>query len=261
MTFLPQKFRCTQENTRTHLPPHHIRPLIDLERQVAIRLHPSGESLSNNRFRSRANYHRLHQRTGGDKLSLFILFKAGMRHNRTFLGKAIYMLCLLSDITYRYQHREISILHVFRFYHTIKCFLDIFPQGVTVRFDNHATAHRRIFSHIRRPNNILIPLRKIFQPSGSNGSSGRFYFFSGFSHGEHLDFVTIQTTETLPPGQSPLYPYQMNPCLWLAVKMFVEKPACGYADDFRHFCIVIFFVFRHIFNDFFDLSDNVLNML
>ena len=40
MTFLPQELSSTQEQACTHLPTHHVCPLIAEDRQVAIALDP-----------------------------------------------------------------------------------------------------------------------------------------------------------------------------------------------------------------------------
>ena len=40
---LPEKFRGSQKQTRPHFPAHHIRPLVNQKRQVAVGLHPFGK--------------------------------------------------------------------------------------------------------------------------------------------------------------------------------------------------------------------------
>ena len=40
VTFLPQEFSCSQKQPRAHLPSHHVAPLINEQRQIAIGLDP-----------------------------------------------------------------------------------------------------------------------------------------------------------------------------------------------------------------------------
>ena len=55
VSFLPQEFSSTQKHTRTHLPTHHVSPLVTEDRKITIRLNPVFISIPNNRFRSRTN--------------------------------------------------------------------------------------------------------------------------------------------------------------------------------------------------------------
>ena len=40
VALLPEKFGCAQEDARAHFPPDDVGPLVEQQRQVAIRLHP-----------------------------------------------------------------------------------------------------------------------------------------------------------------------------------------------------------------------------
>src|SRR3546814_2263312 len=61
MAFLPQEFAGAQEHARAHFPAHDIRPLIDLQRQVAPALHPAAHRRTDDGFRRRADDQRLFQ--------------------------------------------------------------------------------------------------------------------------------------------------------------------------------------------------------
>ena len=61
MAFLPKKFRRAQQNARAHFPPHHIRPLVEQHRQVAIGFDPFRHRLADHRFRGRAHDQRFFQ--------------------------------------------------------------------------------------------------------------------------------------------------------------------------------------------------------
>ena len=40
VAFLPKEFGGAQKQTRSHLPADNVRPLVDEDRQITIRLHP-----------------------------------------------------------------------------------------------------------------------------------------------------------------------------------------------------------------------------
>src|SRR3712207_9095306 len=53
VAFLPEELERTQEQARAHLPPDHVRPLVDEQRQVAVALHPLREHRVDDRLRRR----------------------------------------------------------------------------------------------------------------------------------------------------------------------------------------------------------------
>ena len=55
VTFLPKKFRCSQEQARPHFPSNDGAPLINKQRQVTPRLDPIPVSVPNDRFRGRTD--------------------------------------------------------------------------------------------------------------------------------------------------------------------------------------------------------------
>ena len=50
MPFLPQKFAGAQKQARAHFPAHNVRPLVNHDRQVAVRMYPLGKRVGNNGF-------------------------------------------------------------------------------------------------------------------------------------------------------------------------------------------------------------------
>src|SRR5213079_2887278 len=50
VALLPKEFRCAEEQSRSHLPPNHIGPLIDQKGQVAVTLDPSREGVTDDGF-------------------------------------------------------------------------------------------------------------------------------------------------------------------------------------------------------------------
>ena len=86
MSLLPQKLSCAQKQSRTHFPAHNISPLINQNRQIAIRLNPFCKTVGNNGLGSRANNQRFFQRRSRNQLSVFA-FEFRVGNNRHFFGK------------------------------------------------------------------------------------------------------------------------------------------------------------------------------
>ena len=63
MAFLPKEFGGAQEKTRPHFPAHHVGPLVDENRQIAIGLHPACVARADNCLARWPDHQRLGQRT------------------------------------------------------------------------------------------------------------------------------------------------------------------------------------------------------
>src|SRR5690606_28022599 len=50
MSFLPEKFSCSKEQSGSHFPANHICPLVDEDRQVSPGLNPLSEHIVDNRL-------------------------------------------------------------------------------------------------------------------------------------------------------------------------------------------------------------------
>ena len=61
MALLPQEFGGAQEERRALLPAHHVVPLVDKKRQIAIALYPFGKAIADDGFAGRANSQRFFQ--------------------------------------------------------------------------------------------------------------------------------------------------------------------------------------------------------
>ena len=61
MPFLPEKFARAQEQAWPHFPPNNVRPLVNQNGKIAVRLHPLRVARADNCFRSRADHKRLSQ--------------------------------------------------------------------------------------------------------------------------------------------------------------------------------------------------------
>ena len=89
--FLPEEFRGPQKQPGTQFPTHHIRPLIDHERKIAIGLDPLGIGRSDDRFTGRANDQRLGQFRGRVRLetAAWSSFQPVMRDHRALLWQSL----------------------------------------------------------------------------------------------------------------------------------------------------------------------------
>ena len=174
VALLPQKLRRTKKHPRPHFPTHHIGPLIDQQRQVAIRLDPTRERRTNDRLGSRANHIRLGQLAGRDHSRLtrrLILYRlqAVMRHHRALGRKSLGVLSFLFEIRKRNQQREIRVLVTGLFETHIQLTLDQFPNSIAPWLDHHAPTRLGILREVRGSDHLLVPLGKILSTGRTDG--------------------------------------------------------------------------------------------
>ncbi len=159
--FLPKEFSGTQEHTCAHLPAHHIRPLVTQQREITIAVNPVLVCSPDYCFRCRANYKFLFKACGridNDTITVRIVLESIMCHNSTFLGKALYMLCLSAQKRFRDKQWEISVLHTSLLEHPVKLLLHFLPNGVSVWFDYHTSPYCRLLGKIGFYHQFVIPL-------------------------------------------------------------------------------------------------------
>ena len=162
MSLLPKEFGGTQEQARAHFPPHNIRPLIDQQRKIAMAFDPAGKRVTNDGFRCRPHDQRLfkpririrHQTSAGH-------FQSVMGDNRHLLGKAFDMLGFPGDERERNEQREIAVVVSCLFDAPVQFPLNLFPNSIAPRFDDHGATNRRAFRQLRVPNHGLVPLREV----------------------------------------------------------------------------------------------------
>ena len=95
-----------------------------------------------------------------------------MRHHRAFLGKAFDMGGFFFKIADRDEQRKIGVLVAGGLELRIKLVLDVFPETVAPRLDDHAAAHVGGFRHVGGAHDLLIPFGKILVAAGCDGSFG-----------------------------------------------------------------------------------------
>ena len=93
-------------------------------------------------------------------------FQAMMGDDSAFLGEPFDVSRLLLEIAERNKQRKIGIFVAGGLDHRIQLALDIFPDAVSPWLDHHAASDFRVFRKVGGANDLLIPLGKIFGPSG-----------------------------------------------------------------------------------------------
>ena len=99
MAFLPQKLGGAQKRPGAHLGAHHIGPLVDQQRQIAVAADPLGVEVADDRLAGRA-----------DDIGLGQLFLADLRDLEQLGGEPGDMLGLFHDEALGNQQREVGVL-------------------------------------------------------------------------------------------------------------------------------------------------------
>src|SRR6266496_3070792 len=146
VTFLPQEFGGTQEQRRTFLPAHHIIPLIDQDRQITIALDPFRIAMTNDRLAGRTNSKRL-----------FEFLAATTRHPCDFGGETLDVLGFALQETAWDKQWEVSIDNVSLFKTPVQVLLDVFPDGIAVRTNNHAATYGRVIGQFSLAYYLVVP--------------------------------------------------------------------------------------------------------
>ena len=132
-----------QKHPRPQFPPHDVSPLVDKNRQVAVRLEPACKGRPDDRLAGRPHDERFFQlrRRGRLQATFAIRFQPMMRHDGALLGKPFDMLGLFFQKAHRNEQRKISILDPGRLEHRVELALDVLPDRVAPRLDDHAAPH------------------------------------------------------------------------------------------------------------------------
>ena len=152
VTFLPEKLRRAQERPRDLLPADHIGPLIDEHGQVAPRLHPPGVHRPDHHFGGRAH----------DQFLLEVLVAAA-RHPRHLRRESVDMFLLFHEQAFGNEQREIRVDVARRLESRVQEALDVLPDRVAVRTDDHAALDRRVVGHLGALHHVEVPLGKILR--------------------------------------------------------------------------------------------------
>ena len=168
VALLPQELGGAQEQPRAHFPADDIGPLVDEQRQVAVRLHPFREHGADDGFGGRPDDERLFEFAGGHERAVGPGFEPVVGDHRALLGESLHMLRLLFEEALRDEEREIGVLVAGVLEHFVEDPLDVLPQPVAPRLDHHAAAHRRILGQVGRLDHLLVPFGIVVGPGRGN---------------------------------------------------------------------------------------------
>jgi hypothetical protein len=115
-------------------------------------------------------------------------------HHRALLGEALDVLGLLLKEGLGDEQREVGVAVPRRLEHRVHVALDVLPQGVAPRFDDHAAADRRILGQVGGADDLLIPLGVVLGTSGSN-RGGLF-----FRHVRGAGLKEVRAAHHIPEG-------------------------------------------------------------
>ena len=176
VSFLPQEFRGAQEQTRAHFPAHHVGPLIDEQRQIAVALHPLGETRADDRLRSWTHDQRLFEFARRHEAGLSVGFDSWLQtmmgNDRALFGEAVDVFRFLLQKRKRDEQREIRVAMSRVLEHAVEHALNVFPRRVSPRLDHHAAAHRTGLGQLGRTHDLLIPLGVVLAPCGRDRAGG-----------------------------------------------------------------------------------------
>jgi len=128
MTFLPEEFsRPNERHWVLELPPHHVVPLVELQREVAVRLDLAGKVRVHGRLAGG---------TDGDG-PLEVRF-ATLGHPRNLGGEALNVVLLSLQIVGADEDGEVGIANFERLDFGVKPKLDVLPDGIARRFEDVA---------------------------------------------------------------------------------------------------------------------------
>ena len=172
MTFLPEELSRSQEKSSPQFPTHHVCPLVDQQRQIAIALDPLAEHGTNDGFTGRTNDQRFIQLSRRLQSTLAVIFQTVMGDHCTFFGKAVHVLRFLFEEALGNEQWEIRIAVTGFFEPSIQITLDVLPDGVPPRLDDHAPSDRRGLGQISGLDDLLVPLGVVLTADGFNRRFG-----------------------------------------------------------------------------------------
>ena len=164
VAFLPEEFAGAEEWTCTHLPAHHVTPLVAHQGQVAPRLNPVLIGVPDNGLRSGADDEFLFQLGGGIDLHAALVFlrtQTVVGHHGALLGESLHVFGFPRKKTLRNQQWEIGVLGTSFLEHHVQLVLHLLPNGIAIRFNDHTSTHGRLLGKVGFHDKIVIPLTVI----------------------------------------------------------------------------------------------------
>ena len=203
MALLPPEFRRAQEGAGGLFPAHHRAPLVILEGQVAVGLHPLGEHGAENGF------------TGGTHGQAFLeLFGAALGDPGHFGGEAFHVVGFLQQQGFGNQHGHGHVFVARILEHLVQLLMDQFPDAVAVGLERHAAAHGGVVHQVGLGDHVGIPLGEILVPGGDVLHEFLFLFLCH-------EWIPSSKNKSLVPLQGRSHASRYH----LAWRLFIKRPA------------------------------------
>ena len=155
VAFLPKEFHGTEERTGGLFPTNNAAPLVIKFRKVAVRFDYVCVMVAEKSFGSGAYAH-----------SFLKLFAAAHGDPCNFRSKAFDMVFFFLKKAFGNEHRHINVFVAGCFKTCVEKFLDVFPDCVTIRAKDHASANAGIIDKFSFFYNVGVPLGKIVLHGG-----------------------------------------------------------------------------------------------
>jgi len=144
MALLPQEFAGAEEGTGAHLPAHDVSPLVAQDGQVAVAVYPVLVGAPDDGLAGGADDELLFQLGGGvndDAVARLVRLQTVVGDDGALLGKALDVLGLAAQERFGDEERKIGVDVAGGLEHVVELTLYLFPDGVAVGLDDHASAH------------------------------------------------------------------------------------------------------------------------
>ena len=164
VALLPEELGRTEEEAGSHLPSHHVAPLVAQDRQVAVGRDPVFVRTPDDGLRCRTDDQFLLQTCVGvhhHALTVGVVHQSVVRHYGALFGETFHMFGLTAQERFGDQQREIRVLHALGLETCVQTGLDALPDGVAVGFDHHAATYGRLFGQVRFYYQFVVPLRVV----------------------------------------------------------------------------------------------------
>ena len=150
LTLLPQELAGAQEQAGTQLPAHHVGPLVQQQRQVAVRLRPLGHVLTDDRLAGGPHHDGLVQ-----------LLAAGVGDDCQLGAEALDVLGLALEVALGDEQREVGVEGTARLDALVDLGLHPLPDRVAVRPDDHRPADRAVVGQLGFRQHVLVPAGEV----------------------------------------------------------------------------------------------------
>ncbi len=152
---LPQELGGAQEQARAQLPADDVVPQVHEQRQVPVGLDPVLDRVRDDRLRRRPD---------GERLVQLLAARVG---DPGHLGvEALDVLGFLLQQRLGHEQREVDVAVAGALDVPVQLVAHRFPDGVAVRPDDHAAAHRGVVRQLRLEDHVVVPAGEVLRLAG-----------------------------------------------------------------------------------------------